>query len=167
MNIALIALYLLAVLAANLIVTSFGPVATPVVAFVFIGLNLATRDRLHDLWGKNVARNMLLLITVGGVLSYLLNMGARRIAFASVAAFALSELVDAFVYHLRRERRFLVRSNTSNIAGAAVDSLLFPVLAFGGFPVTIILLQFLAKVFGGFIWSLILASRQERAQSRA
>lgn len=167
MNIVLIVLYLAAVLAANLIITVFGAGAAPVVAFVFIGLNLATRDRLHDLWGRNVARSMLLLITVGGLLSYLLNAGAGRIAFASMAAFALSELADALVYHLRRDRHFLNRSNTSNIAGAAVDSLLFPVLAFGGFPLTIILLQFVAKVLGGFMWSLLLAQRQERALIRA
>ena len=151
-----VALYLSAIVAANLSVAHFGPVSTPYNAFLFIGLNLATRDRLHDLWGKHVARNMLLLIAAGAAISYALNAGAGRIALASVAAFALSEALDAAIYHLRRHRPYLVRSNTSNLFGAAVDSVVFPVLAFGGFPWVIILGQFTAKLLGGFVWSLLL-----------
>jgi len=156
-------LYLAAVVAANLTIAAFGAGLAPVVAFVFIGLNLAARDRLHDLWGRHVGRNMLLLIAAGGVLSYALNAGAARIALASVAAFALSETADALLYHVRRHRPFLERSNTSNVLGAAVDSLVFPVLAFGGFPLTIILLQFAAKALGGLFWSLLLHARARRA----
>lgn len=156
-------LYLAAVVAANLIITAFGPGLAPVVAFVFIGLNLAARDRLHDLWGRQVGRNMLLLIAAGGVLSYALNAGAARIALASVAAFALSETADALLYHARRHRPFLERSNTSNVLGALLDSLVFPVLAFGGFPLTIILLQFAAKTLGGLVWSLLLHAQARRA----
>lgn len=156
----LTALYLGAVVAANLIIARFGPAAAPVVAFVFIGLNLAARDRLHDLWGAQVGRNMGLLIVAGGLLSFALNAGAGRVALASVAAFALSEAADALLYHARRHRPYLERSNTSNVLGAAVDSVIFPVLAFGGFPLAIIGLQFAAKVLGGAVWSLALHARR-------
>ena len=160
----LTAAYLLAVVSANLTIAAFGPGLAPLVAFLFIGLNLSARDRLHDLWGRNVGRNMLLLIAAGGLLSYLLNAGAARVALASVAAFALSETADALVYHARRHRPYLERSNTSNVLGAAVDSLIFPVLAFGGFPLAIIALQFVAKVAGGLVWSLLLnATRRHSA----
>lgn len=161
-SLLLTGLYLGAIVAANLLIVRFGPTMAPVVAFVFIGLNLAVRDRLHDLWGRNVARNMLLLIMVGGVLSWLLNAGAGRIALASVLAFAISEAGDAMLYHARRHRPYLERSNTSNVLGAALDSLIFPVVAFGGFPVAIIALQFVAKVAGGFVWSLLLNARNGR-----
>lgn len=163
----LTAAYLGAVVAANLTIAAFGAGLAPVVAFVFIGFNLVTRDRLHDLWGRAVGRNMLLLIAAGGALSYALNAGAARVALASVAAFALSETADALVYHLRRHRPFLERSNASNVVGAAVDSLVFPVLAFGGFPLTIILLQFVAKTLGGLLWSLLLQARTRRAAAVA
>ena len=163
----LITLYLAAIAAANLTIAHFGAAATPYVAFLFIGLNLATRDRLHDLWGRNVARNMLLLIGAGGLISYAMNAGAGRIAVASVAAFALSEALDAAVYHLNRHRPYLVRSNTSNVFGAAVDSVVFPVLAFGGFPWVIILGQFAAKVLGGFVWSVVLSARRKGKAGRA
>lgn len=152
----LIALYLLAIILANLSIAHFGPSASIFNAFLLIGLNLATRDKLHDQWGQNIARNMFLLIAAGGAISYLMNAGAGRIALASVAAFALSEAVDAAVYHARRDRPYLIRSNTSNVFGAAVDSIIFPILAFGGFPILIILGQFVAKVTGGAMWSYIL-----------
>ncbi|WP_211235358.1 VUT family protein [Deinococcus ficus] len=159
MRIVLTALYLGAVVAANLLIAHFGPAAAPVVAFVFIGLNLATRDRLHDLWGPHVARNMLLLVAAGGALSYALNAGAGRVAVASMLAFAVSEAGDALLYHARRHRPYLERTNTSNLLGAALDSLIFPVVAFGGFPVGIIALQFIAKVAGGLLWSVVLRPR--------
>lgn len=159
----LTAAYLVAVVAANLVIAAFGATLAPLVAFLFIGLNLATRDRLHDLWGRRVGRNMLLLIVAGGALSSILNAGAGRVALASVIAFALSETADALVYHLRRHRPFLERSNASNVVGAAVDSLVFPVLAFGGFPLGIILLQFVAKTAGGLAWSLLLHASTRRS----
>lgn len=148
-------LYLSAIIAANLSVAHFGAVSTPFNAFFLIGLNLAARDKLHDMWGRNVARNMLLLIAVGGIISYAMNADAGHIAIASLAAFTMSEAVDAVVYHFHRHRPYLIRSNTSNLFGAAVDSVVFPVLAFGGFPWIIILGQFVAKLLGGFVWSLI------------
>lgn len=159
----LTALYLAAIVLANLSVAHFGPASTIFNAAAFIGLNLVTRDKLHDLWGQHVARNMGLLILAGGALSYALNAGAGRIALASVVAFLLSETVDALVYARLGRHPFLTRSNGSNVAGAAFDSVLFPVLAFGGFPIWIIAGQFLAKVLGGLVWSLILARRARAA----
>lgn len=158
----LITAYLSAIVLANLSIAHFGPSASIFNAFLLIGLNLATRDKLHDLWGKQVARNMFFLIVAGGVISYAMNTGAGRIALASVAAFILSEALDATVYHLRRHRPYLIRSNTSNVFGAAVDSVIFPILAFGGFPIAIILGQFLAKVAGGAMWSFLLSIRQTK-----
>jgi uncharacterized PurR-regulated membrane protein YhhQ (DUF165 family) len=47
--------------------------------------------------------------------------------------------------------------NGSNVVGAAADSLIFPALAFG-WPLlwSVVLGLFVAKVAGGFLWSLIL-----------
>lgn len=157
----LIALYLAAIVAANLSIAHFGPAAAPFNAFFLIGLNLASRDKLHDAWGRNVGRNMAALIAVGGLLSYALNAGAGRIALASVAAFAISEALDAAVYHVNRRRPYLIRSNVSNVFGAAADSAVFGVLAFAGvLPVPalagIIAAQFAAKVAGGAVWAYLL-----------
>lgn len=153
----LIACYLAAIVAANLSVAYFGPSAVVVNAFLFVGLDLVARDRLHDRWrGHALAPRMALLIVAGGLLSALLNAAAWRIAVASSVAFICAATADAIVYHLLRGRTYLVRVNGSNLAGAAVDSALFPTLAFGALLPWVIAGQFVAKVAGGALWALLL-----------
>lgn len=154
----LIAVYLAAIVAANLLVAQFGASVTIFNAFVLIGLDLSTRDKLHDAWqGKALWRNMGLLVASGSVLSAILNYNAAPIAIASFVAFAAAGLTDTVVYALLGERSKLVKMNGSNLVSAAVDSIVFPALAFG-FPLLwgIVLGQFVAKVAGGFLWSLLL-----------
>lgn len=144
-------LYLGAIVLANFSVFWFGKWATVTNAFLFIGLDLTTRDRLHEAWrGRNLVRNMAILIAAGSVLTVALNMAAWRIALASVVAFSCAAMVDTIVYHRTRS------INRSNIVSAAVDSLLFPTIAFGGFQPSITIGQWLAKVTGGWLWSLVL-----------
>lgn len=149
-------LYLGAVVLANLIVARFGQPSVIVVAFLLIGLDLTARDQLHEAWrGENLLPKMAALIAAGSFLSWVLNRNAGPVAVASFVAFAGAATTDALVYHqLGRYPRWL-RINGSNVPSAAVDSLLFPTLAFGGFPWATILGQFLAKTLGGFLWSLI------------
>lgn len=163
MNYLIIAMYLVAIVAANLTVTLFGPSVVIVNAFLFIGLDLTARDHLHDAWrGQGLVWKMGALIGSGGLLSYLVNSDAGPIAVASTVAFTAAALADAVVYHLLRRRPFLIRANASNAPGAAVDSVVFPTLAFGVFLPWIVLGQFAAKVAGGFVWSLILNKREKR-----
>ena len=158
MTILLVALYLVAIVAANLAVAAFGPAVTPLTAFMLIGLDLTTRDALHDRWrGHALPARMALLIATGSLASWLINPAAGRIALASALAFALAATADALVYHLARRRPWLQRANASNLVGAAVDSLAFPTLAFGVLLPGIVALQFAAKVAGGLVWSLLLA----------
>jgi len=62
-ELVLVNAYLAAIIAANLIVTHKGPTWSVYTAFVLIGLDLTTRDRLHDLWRGHVLRNMAFLTT--------------------------------------------------------------------------------------------------------
>lgn len=149
------AVYLAAIVLANLSVATFGPAVAPINAFLLIGLDLTLRDRLHDRWGFDW--RMLALIATGGALSWLLNRDAGVIAIASTAAFALASLADAAVYSMLRDRPRIQRVNASNVVGAAVDSVVFPAIAFGGLLWPLVLSLFVAKVAGGFVWSLILA----------
>ena len=70
-------------------------------------------------------RSWPLLLVAGGLISYTMNAGAARVALASVLAFALSESADALLYHARarRHRPSLEQSNTSNLLGGLVCSL--------------------------------------------
>lgn len=151
----------MAIVLANLTVAWFGPKVTIINAFLFIGLDLTARDGLHDAWkGKRLLPKMVALIAAGSILSWILNKDAGQIALASFVAFACAGIVDAIVYHWLGGYPRWLRINGSNVPSAAVDSLVFPTLAFGGFMPLITLGQFVAKVAGGFIWSLILFKRQ-------
>lgn len=153
-----VAMYLLAAVAANLSVAYFGPSSTIVNAFLFIGLDLTARDKLHDAWGgKWLWPKMFTLIAVGSGISYLLNRNAGPIALASLAAFGVAGLVDAVIYQFLHDKQWMVKVNGSNIFSAAADSLVFPTIAFGGFLPLIVLGQFVAKVTGGLIWSWIIS----------
>lgn len=152
-----IAIFIGAIATANLLIAEFGPWFSPINAFVLIGLDLSLRDWLHDKWRDQIWR-MGALIAVAGVLSYLLNPAAGRIAIASTAAFMVASSMDAAVYHRLIDSRWLVRANGSNIVGAASDSIAFPIIAFGIFPgiAAVVALQFAAKVAGGALWSLVI-----------
>jgi uncharacterized PurR-regulated membrane protein YhhQ (DUF165 family) len=155
-----IAIYIAAIVAANLSIAHFGVVSAPINAFLFIGLDLALRDRLHERWkNRAVFTRMLGLFSVAGVISYLLNPASGMIAVASLVAFVVASMADTLVYDKLQAKEYFVRCNGSNLAGALVDSIIFPVLAFGGFPVGVIATQFAAKFWGGFVWSLILQGR--------
>ena len=151
-------MYISAIVAANLMVAKFGAGVTIINAFLFIGLDLVARDALHEKWdGRNLWRNMALLIAVGSVVSWGLNRDAGQIALASFLAFAAAGTVDTIAYHLLKGKPRLLRMNGSNAPAAAVDSIIFPLLAFGWPPLLGIMAgQFLAKVFGGAVWSIII-----------
>ena len=152
-----IGMYLTAAILANLSVAYFGPASTIFNAFVFIGLDLTARDKLHEAWhGKNLWLKMFALIAAGSLISYLLNRNAGMIAVASLAAFGVAGLVDAIVYQFLYNKAWMIKVNGSNVFSALADSLVFPTIAFGGFLPLIVLGQFAAKVTGGFIWSWII-----------
>lgn len=153
-----IAMYLLAAVLANLSVAYFGPSSTIVNAFLFIGLDLTARDKLHDAWGGRwLWPKMFVLIAAGSLLSWLLNKDAGPIALASLLAFAGAGAIDAIIYQFLHNKPWLVKVNGSNIFSALTDSLIFPTVAFGGFLPLIVLGQFAAKVGGGFVWSWIIS----------
>lgn len=163
MEYGLVGLYLAAIVVANLTVAAFGPSVAVINAFMLISLDLTARDRLHELWhGRQLWLKMALLIAAGSVLSWLLNRAAGRIALASFAAFAVSETADALVYSRLEHRAWSVKVNGSNLASAALDSLIFPALAFGMFLPWIVIGQFAAKVGGGAIWSVLLLPLRRR-----
>lgn len=161
MKALLIGLYLAAIVAANLLVAAFGPAVTIIGAFLFIGLDLTTRDALDEAWGGR-ATPMLLLIAAGGAISYVLNRDAATIAIASTVAFSAAAVADWIVYRLLEKHPRWQRVNGSNIVGAAVDSLLFPTIAFGGFLPLVTLGQFAAKVLGGASWFVVLSAIRVR-----
>ena len=148
----LIALYAAAMTLANLSIAHWGPWVSPINAFLFIGLDLALRDLIHE---RLKTHQMGLLIAATGLLTYVLNPSAGMIAVASAVSFTAAAVVDWGVF-IKASGTWLKRSTKSNVAGAAVDSLLFPTIAFGTLMPQIVLTQFLAKVAGGVAWGFLI-----------
>lgn len=162
MLIVAILIYAMAMTAANLLIAHFGPWVSPINAFFLIGLDLALRDWLHV---RLRQWQMFTLIVVSGLLTYVLNPSAQHIVIASAAAFTLAAFVDWSVF-ARMTGTWLRRSLSSNVAGAAVDTVAFSALAFvllspNPRPMDVVMqiaaLQFAAKVAGGSLWSLLIS----------
>ena len=149
-------IFITSLVMANLLVALFGPWFSLVNSFFLIGLDLSIRDKLHDSWQTHLPLKMGALILVSSGISYLLNPATGMIAIASFVAFVLAMLADTLAYHFLKEKPWFIRSNGSNLAGAAVDSVIFPTIAFGGLMPEIVALQFLTKVTGGLVWSYLI-----------
>lgn len=172
----LILLYFTMVASANLIIWHFGPLATIPVAFAMIGATITLRDALHLRWeGPGLKARMAALIFVAGLASLAISIILDpqpfrtagfsalwttlpgRIALGSLSAFLVSESLDAWVFTRLRGHGWNARANGSNLVSAAADSLIFPMIAFGGFPLGIIVGQFAAKMLGGAGWVWLLS----------
>jgi uncharacterized PurR-regulated membrane protein YhhQ (DUF165 family) len=151
---ALIA-YAVAMIAANLLVATFGPSVTAINAFLLIGLDLTLRDWLHI---RLKTWQMGGLIIGTGLITYALNPASGMIAVASAVSFLAASIVDWAIF-VKTTGSWIKRANVSNTAGAAVDSLLFPTIAFGALMPEIVALQFVAKVSGGAVWSYVLQKK--------
>jgi len=145
-------IYAVAMVAANLLVATFGPSISPVNSFFLIGLDLTLRDWIHV---RLKTWQMGSLILGTSALTYLLNPAAEMIAIASSVSFLVAALVDWAIF-VKTTGSWIKRANVSNTVGAAIDSLLFPTIAFGVLMPEIIAFQFLAKISGGAVWSFIL-----------
>tara|TARA_R100000501_G_C2558371_1_gene70069 strand:+ start:39 stop:527 length:489 start_codon:yes stop_codon:yes gene_type:complete len=160
-QIILVTLYLGAIIGANLAVVTWGLSAVLPVAFLLIGLDLTSRDYLHELWQKKLWLKMAILIGVGSLLSWLLNQAAGQVAIASFVAFAMAGIVDTLIYQVLKNKAFIWRVNGSNVFSSFTDSALFLTIAFGSFMPVVILTQFSVKVLGGFVWALLLRRLRE------
>ncbi|MEO8835236.1 MAG: hypothetical protein ABI364_00690 [Caldimonas sp.] len=151
----LILLYVGAITGANLLVARYGPGILPLLAFVLIGFDLALRNWLQV---RLRPWQMGALILFTGLLTYALNPAAQSIAIASAIAFAAAALAEWLTFS-NVNGKWLTRSVSGAVVGAAVDSVLFPTLAFGMLLPWVVLAQFVAKVAGGTLWSYLLSPR--------
>lgn len=131
---AALAVYIGAIVAANVLTERFGLVS---VGFGLLttagtyaaGLALLARDFVHRYAG---VRWVLAGIVVGITISWF--MASPALAIASAAAFAIAELVDLLMFLWVRPRGFIRAAWWSNVVSAPVDTIVF--LTIAGFPLT-------------------------------
>jgi len=153
-----LALYALTVPAANWMIGNVGecipngpcliPVGFGLMApsgVLMIGAALVLRDAVHRLMGWQWA---VAAIAIGAALSF--QFSAPALVAASVAAFILSELADLAVYAPLQRKRLVIAVLLSGVIGAAVDSAVFLLLAFGS-------LDFISGQIVGKAWATIAA----------
>jgi len=148
----LIALFFVALVAANVAVGIYGQAALIFTAWVLIPADMLVRDVLHDRWREEqLVLRMAALVAAGAAVSAALNIGAWRVSLASCVAFILAMLINGgvFEYAARRGASAFFRMNLSNAFAAVVDSLAFPLIAFASFDPALCLAQALSKFFGG------------------
>jgi uncharacterized PurR-regulated membrane protein YhhQ (DUF165 family) len=132
-----IALYIACVVGANWLAEHVGAVGVGfglhAAAAVYVASPvLVVRDWVQRLAGLRIS---LVAVAVGTVLSYV--VAGPAVATASAVSFAVSEVLDAAVYSAAvRRRGVVVAVLCSGIVGVAVDSLLFPAIAFGSLALT-------------------------------
>lgn len=144
-----IIVYAVAIIIANGLAAKFGPSVTPYTAFAFIGLDLTIKDYLQVRLTK---WQMGAVIVGAGLLAFVVDQSARFIAVASLIAFVVSSVADYITFRLT-SGKWIKRSLYSNAVGAAVDSIVFPTIAFGSLMPMIVGGQFIAKVAGSALFA--------------
>jgi len=149
--------YLAAILMANGLVSYFGQEALPFTSFFLIPFDLLARDVLHEEWKDDIFlwTKMTSLIIGGAILSYVTSIATPAVSFASGVSFLLMGMTNAFVYFLMMRAPRMIRMNVSNLFAAIVDSLVFPLLAFGTIVISLSVAQAVSKTAGGFFWTLL------------
>lgn len=93
---------------------------------VLVGFMISLRDALHEQVG---IKGTLVVVVIGSLVSAVLAPPA--LAFASGATMIAAEGADALVYDRLRQRGRVMAAAVSNLASAAIDSVMFLLLAFG------------------------------------
>lgn len=129
---------------ANVNVAMFGVWVTPFNALFIIAADMVIRDRIQYDGGALVA---IFASMLAGSATIAIAPDAGRIAIASSLSVVIAGLASAVAFRLRRGD-FYRKSYQANVIAAAVDSIAFPVIAFGSVMVYVTLAQFAAKVIG-------------------
>lgn len=143
-----ILLYLIAIIAANVITAAFPPMQVghlliPCGSWL-IGLTFLLRDWVQHKYGRKVAYQVIATsLFLSAITTYMLGDG-YMVVLASAAAFLVSETTDTEIY-TRLKMPLAYRVLWSGAVGGIVDSVVFVTIA--GFPAQAIIGQAVVKVF--------------------
>ncbi|HEX2101101.1 MAG TPA: VUT family protein [Candidatus Synoicihabitans sp.] len=128
------AIYVLAVLGANLTATWFIPLPVfgqVAVGTIIFGFTFTQRDRMH-VRGRPLVYAVIALATALSAGLAFLGHVPGRIIVASVIAIAIAETVDTEIYQRLLARSWWHRVLASNAVSIPLDSIFFNLVAFAG-----------------------------------
>lgn len=140
----LIFVYVSLFVAANILVATFGPGITPVNALFLISADIVIRDRLQYKYGFSTS---IVCCVIAGAITIALQHDSGMIAVASMASVILSGIASALSF-MFKSGTFYTKAVPASVVAAAVDSIAFPLIAFGSVMPLITLAQFSAKTLG-------------------
>lgn len=148
----MIVAYVAMFVAANVSVSVFGVWVTPINALVLIAGDMVVRDRIQHDCG---ARASILSCLLACIITAIAMPDSGMIAVASFTSAMVACVGSASVFRLR-SGDFYSKSMPANIAAAAIDSVLFPLIAFDAIMPGVTLAQFAAKTIGSTVILLIM-----------
>ncbi|UGO52699.1 hypothetical protein OPT79_68 [Klebsiella phage vB_KpnD_Opt-79] len=151
-KVLMICVYVAIFLLANLLVASFGPAVTPFNALFLIAADMVLRDRIQF---ESGAAWSILACFLAGFATVLIAPGSEMIALASGLSCLLAGSASAIAFKLK-SGGFFQKALPANVIAAAVDSIAFPLIAFGSIMPGITAAQFAAKTIGASIILLII-----------
>lgn len=159
----LVVSYLIILVCANLAVYVTGQVALLLTGLILVPFDFAIRVRLQEAWtGPGLWGRLLALMVAGGLLTVLALPDAHQVALASVAAFAAGSLLGAWTYAAVLHWRSSWARICSLAAMAAIDSVVFPLLAFESVSGWLMAGQFIMKWTASLGFLTVLSSRYWR-----
>lgn len=137
---------------ANLMVSWFGVWVTPFNALIIIAADMVIRDRIQFSMGFAMS---LYACFMAGLVTVVIAPDAGMIALASCASVILAGVASAVTFKVR-SGDFYRKAYPANISAALVDSIAFPLIAFGSVMPGVTIAQFAAKVIGATVILMIL-----------
>lgn len=146
-KILMISIYVLIFIIANLMVSLFGPWITPLNALFLISADMVIRDRIQFKGGFVWS---IVACVIAGISTVLINQSAGMIAIASMLSVIIAGIGSAIVFEFK-SGCFYSKSFPANVVAAAIDSVAFPIIAFGHLMIEVTVAQFIAKTIGATI----------------
>ena len=151
-KVLMIAVYVLMFLVANVLVSVFGPAVTPINALFLIAGDMVLRDRIQ--YESGIAWSISACI-IAGLATIAVAPGSEMIAVASALSVTLAGCASALAFSIK-SGGFFSKAMPANIAAAAVDSVAFPLIAFGSVMPGVTIAQFAAKTIGATVILMII-----------
>lgn len=157
----ILAIYLAAFVAANLFLKHYGRYGLWVSSFILIPFDFVARCILHETIKSRLLLILwlLLLTSVSGIITALINFDASAIAMASVCGFTCAQLAASLWYQALIKTRPWIKVNGSDLIGIVLDSIIFQYIAFGEIVVLVTVGQIIVKCLGGLLWYYILIKK--------